>query len=313
MSMATAAPPPAVLTTLFAVRVALPLVLLAISLSLFTLKAHATIPQRTPIIAVTVEVKTPRRSLILSLLSLIALTYFLDGFALILHSVLSRQWQGTPSYLWSGLEVEALGGLLATGLLAIIGTVKEMSGVDVWSTKRPKFWAVIAVAGTLVEVILLGLSLRFIHKGTNIQLLLNRLSDFPRCRIADPVSIPELPPVSQARIPNLLHSIFPVIRLLLLVPLYPTLANPLVRYRPAAGAGANEDEIISVQPCVTERSSLLFQDEDVARPSQGIIPPSVGRQYGTFAARSIQSTSDAIPCTDSPPPNDGQDTTRVRP
>jgi hypothetical protein len=166
---AAAASQAAVLTALFAVRVIFPVVLLAIALSLYTLKASATPASETPIVAVTVAVTTPRRQLILSILSLVALTYFLDGFALILHSVLSKTWQGTPSEnwwkgLWSGLEVEALAGLLAAGLLAVISVWKEVQGVPVWLKLRPRIWSVVALAGTIAEVALLGLALRQIHE-----------------------------------------------------------------------------------------------------------------------------------------------------
>lgn len=152
---------PALLTALFAVRLAFSVVLLATSLSFLTAKNSTSPSSNSPITSVVVAVTTPRRSLILSILSLVALTYFLDGFGLVLHSVLSKHWQGTPSAghwwrsQWSGIEVEAVAGLLASGLLAIIGVWKESQGVPVWSMKRPKFWAATAIVGTVVEVALI--------------------------------------------------------------------------------------------------------------------------------------------------------------
>lgn len=85
---------------------------------------------------------------------------------MILHSILSKTWQGIPSNgswiaQWSGLEVEAVAGLLASGLLAIIGVWKESQGAAVWTFKRPKVWTAVALAGTIAEVVLLALTVDF--------------------------------------------------------------------------------------------------------------------------------------------------------
>ena len=149
------------LEALFAIRLAFPITLLISSISLLTIKPTLTSTSPSPINSVVVAVTTPRRSLILSLLSLVALTYFLDGFALVLHSVLTKTWQGIPQHgpwiaQWSGLEVEVIAGLLASGLLAILGVWKESQGITIWTMSSPKLWAALAVIGTIVEVTLIA-------------------------------------------------------------------------------------------------------------------------------------------------------------
>ena len=82
---------------------------------------------------------------------------------------------------------------------------------------------------------------------------------------------------------------------------------------PASEVRQNGDGILSVQPRATEDSSLLVRDEEAGVPSQGLVPPTVGQQYGTFArsTRSGRSTPNATSRTQTPAPTDGQDTTRV--
>ncbi len=164
-------PPSNLWVGLFVVRLVYPLLLLLTTFTLLHLKPSSKAGSSSPITAVIVEVKTPRRSLILTLLSLVAFIYFLDGFALVLHSILTKTWQGIPSQgswiaQWSGLEVEALVGLLASALLAIFGLWKETKGVKVWEKRRVRLWALVAVAGTLVEVVLTCMSVDFLRKRT---------------------------------------------------------------------------------------------------------------------------------------------------
>ena len=162
----------ALLSALFVVRLLFPTVLLAIALSFFSLAPLAT-TSPSPITSVVVAVKTPRRSLILSILSLVAFTYFFDGFALVLHSILTKTWQGTPRHnwwrsQWSGLDIEAVLGLLASSLLAILGIWKESQGVTVWILRRPRVWALTAVLGTILEVAFLLSTLSFTQKRTSL-------------------------------------------------------------------------------------------------------------------------------------------------
>lgn len=167
------AAPPGVLIALFVIRLFFPTALLLTSFSLLSGKPARRSQSSSEITPVVVSVTTPRRTLILALLSLIAFAYFLDGLSLILHSVLTKTWQGTPSHTWwaaqwSGLEIDVLGGLLASGLLAIFGVWKETKGVAVWTSKTPKLWAVTAFVGTIAEVVLLFLSVQFRGKCTSL-------------------------------------------------------------------------------------------------------------------------------------------------
>lgn len=144
------------LPVLFITRLAFPLILLATSLSVLFVKPPSGRIKLQD--ASTTTVTCPRRAQILTILSLVALTYFFDGVSLIVHSVVSRTWQGIPEHgpwwqsQWSGLEIEAVTGLLASGLLAIIGLWKDHQNVAVWTTWRPKLWTGIAVTGSGFEL-----------------------------------------------------------------------------------------------------------------------------------------------------------------
>ncbi|KLO14578.1 hypothetical protein SCHPADRAFT_914776 [Schizopora paradoxa] len=263
------APNSAPLVALFVVRLVFSTILLATSLSLFTLTPSPYEPLSgvTPVV---VAVKTPRRSLILALLYLIALAYFLDGFALILHSVLSKSWQGTPgsnwwASQWSGLEVETLFGLLSSALLAILGSWKEAVGLPVWTMKRPKAWAFIAAVGGVVEVSLLFSTVHFASK-------------LPR---------------TQFRIPDVLHTLFPTLRLLFTIPLYAALLYPHVKFVPAPDAAREADEG-AILPAVEETALLDPQeDEDAEDRDLGLGTSKKTSKYGTFGTSglSIPSTT----------------------
>ncbi|KAL5484932.1 HMT1 [Sanghuangporus weigelae] len=270
----------ALLVALLAVRISFVALLLATALSLLAVKpssAPVSSSSASPIVSVVVSVTTPRRSLIISLFSLIALTYFLDGFALVLHSVLSKTWQGTPSHgpwiaQWSGLEVEAVGGLLASGLLVILGVWKESQGVAVWTLKRPKAWTALALVGTIVEVVLLALTVDF--------------------RSRPPIGIPEAP--ARINFPILIHMLFPAFRLLVLIPLYVVLAYPRVNYVPASEVRQTNGSTVAV---ADESTSLLAPAaEEGTLANQGLrLGPDPQSAYGTF-----RSTRSLVPTTSTP-------------
>lgn len=128
----------------------------------------------------------------------------------------------------------------------------------------------------------------------------------------EPVSIPELPPMTQPRIPVLIHTVFPLIRLLLLVPLYPALAYPRVSYVPASEIRqADGSGSLTIAPHATEDSSLLVSAEERALSSQGLSVASASANgqgaYGTFRpARSLAPTTGTNTRMHTPSPSDGQ-------
>lgn len=125
-----------------------------------------------------------------------------------------------------------------------------------------------------------------------------------------PISIPELPPVTQPSIPTLLHTIFPLLRLLVLVPLYPVLVRPRVKYVPSADIQDREGGAVDGRQ--TEDSSLLVPAEERAIPSQGLTPAAQS-QYGTFrsTARSDALTTGSNTRSHTPVPGEGADGTQV--
>ena len=169
-SMSSSPTSPDLYPALFAVRTAAPAVLLLIALSLFfrSPPSQVSTDEITPVI---VARRTPRRGLITSLLSILSLTYFFDGLALVLHSVLTKHWEGTPPLgkniftEWAGVEIEAVLGLLASSLLAIALLYREARGVGLWESKSVRIWTALNGLGTLVEVILIAIAVDFTGKG----------------------------------------------------------------------------------------------------------------------------------------------------
>lgn len=103
---------------------------------------------------------------------------------------------------------------------------------------------------------------------------------------AGPVSIPEIPPMTQPSFPALLHTIFPVLRLLILIPLYPILISPRVSYIPAA-----EAQETSPNAYATENTSLLVPTAERAIPSQGLSATSGLHDYGTIKGAAAPPTT----------------------
>ncbi len=134
------------------------LVLRVLSPALVLLTALSIIPTRpstpkspSPITSVVVAARTPRRAVILPLLSLIALTFFLDGLTFVLYAVFDKQWPQA-----TGIDIGALEGLAAFSGLAAIGAWKDIHGVEVWFMKRVKSGIVLALFLDTILVFLLG-------------------------------------------------------------------------------------------------------------------------------------------------------------
>jgi hypothetical protein len=113
----------------------------------------------TPITSVVVAHTQPRRPLILTLLSFIAFTYLLDELIVFIPCVVRKTCQ---SHLieWRGVELANMLGFLAFVMLISVGVWKDKRGVDLWSRKRLKALAVIAIAFDIAYLVLLILSVR---------------------------------------------------------------------------------------------------------------------------------------------------------
>lgn len=183
--------PHAALQPLFIIRVLSPALVFLATLSVtFTRPAPPQPPS--PITSVVVATRTPRRALILALLSLVSLTFFLDGLTFVGYAVLDKTW---PAY--TGVEINSLLGLTAFAGLAALGAWKDVQGVDVWSLTRLKLSIAVALALDVAQVALSGLSLS-----------------------------------APLKISLILHVAFPAFRVLLLVPLLGALFFPRVSYVP---------------------------------------------------------------------------------
>jgi ATP-binding cassette subfamily B (MDR/TAP) protein 6 len=146
--------PPGILEPVFILRVLSPALVLITTVSLLSQRPQ---PAGTPspITSVIVANVVPRRASILFLLSLVSISYFLDGAAFVGFTVLDKVWTRH-----TGIEINAVVGVAAFAGLAALGSWKDVNGVKVWTLRRIK----LAVAfGLLLDaglVVLLGLKIR---------------------------------------------------------------------------------------------------------------------------------------------------------
>ncbi|TFK75330.1 hypothetical protein BDN72DRAFT_954958 [Pluteus cervinus] len=244
---------------LFLVRVISPALVLLATLSLITARPQPP-SEPSPITSVVVANRVPRRALILSLLSLSALTFFLDGFTFVIYAVLDKTW---PQH--TGIDVNSLVGLIGFAGLAAYGTWKGVNGVDVWGLKRVKTAIAAALALDITLVVLLGFSIRHDHPH------------IPE----DPLHVP---------LQVLLHFTFPAFRILLLVPLLVSLSVPLVVYTPV------RQENNLVEPIPTQ-SSFLIPTELGHPSSNGLSLGADASKYGTFRSGHRSSWQASLPTT----------------
>ena len=143
----------------FTLRALSPALVLLSSLSL--LLVHPPPPSDpSPITPVVVASHVPRRTLILSFLSLSAFTFLLDGLTLAVQAVIYKNW---PPH--TGIEINALLGIVAFAGLAALGAWKELQGVNVWFLNRIKLAIAAAFALDIALAVLLGFRLKNIPTG----------------------------------------------------------------------------------------------------------------------------------------------------
>lgn len=136
------------------IRVISPTLVLLSTFSLFF--THPPLPSTpSPITSVVVATRVPRRAFVLSLLSLLALSFLLDGLTFVLYAVLDKSWPRN-----SGIEFNAVLGLTAFAGLAALGSWKDIQGVDVWFLRRIKAVIAVALGLDIALVVLLGISMQ---------------------------------------------------------------------------------------------------------------------------------------------------------
>lgn len=147
---------PSLADPLFIFNVVTPSILLLIAiLSIFTRptssKSETTPDDITPVL---VPVVTPRRALIITLLSLAAATYFTDAALLIVRAILSQVWGNFGPVSIAGYVI----GVAAFFSLAIIGTWKETNGTNIWQTRRVRVFAAFAIVFEIARIIIVATS-----------------------------------------------------------------------------------------------------------------------------------------------------------
>ncbi|KAG2113884.1 uncharacterized protein F5147DRAFT_680298 [Suillus discolor] len=255
----TMQPVPIAAAVLLGARVASPAVVFLATLSLISSKRldHQT---QSPITPVVVASRVPRRTLILVFLSISAFTFFADGLAYVVSVVLNKVWpKGT------GIEIASVLGLLAYAGLAALGAWKDTRDDGIWNRSRVKVAIAIALALDIVQVVLSLMRIDLHHICTS--------------------------PIRSC-VPNLLHGVLPLARVLALLPLLVALFFPRVIYLAAQSHGYTE-EVDETAPLISQQvphQSLLLQPED-ADPDG----PSSTAKYGTFTSRSGPTTRCASP------------------
>jgi hypothetical protein len=151
---------------LFVLRILSPALVLVCLCSLLLLTAPHPHAEPSVITRVVVPTFIPRRSLILCLLAFSAFSFLLDGLAFVAYTIINKTWlHGT------GVEYNAVLGLVAFAGLAALGAWKDIRGVDVWSMRRIKLAIATSSALDLALVILITKSIRLDGGGCEIPLI----------------------------------------------------------------------------------------------------------------------------------------------
>lgn len=151
--------PPGIILPVFILRVISPALVLVATISLLSLRPPS--PRSpSPITSVVVANVVPRRASILSLLSLVSASYFLDGAAFVIFAVLDKFW---PRH--TGIEINTVAGVAAFAGLAALGSWKDVNGVSVWTLRRIRLVVTLALLLDIALVVLLGLKIRDIRNG----------------------------------------------------------------------------------------------------------------------------------------------------
>jgi len=140
-------------TALFILRVISPSIVLLTTISLLTTRPSPS-PTPSPITPVTVATRIPRHGLILSCLSFSSFIYLFDGLVFAIYAVLNKNWPQC-----TGIEINALIGLVAFSGLAAYGSWKEVHGVDVWLLRRMRISIFLSIILDATQAALYGTSM----------------------------------------------------------------------------------------------------------------------------------------------------------
>ncbi|KAJ4494046.1 hypothetical protein C8J55DRAFT_500474 [Lentinula edodes] len=250
---------------LLVLRVISPAFVFFSSLSLFFLRPlPPTSPS--PITSVVISHRVPRRASIILFLTLCSLTYLGDGLTFIVYAIIQNNW---PWY--SGIEVNALLGVVSFSGLAALGTWKDLHGVPTWDLKRVSLSVALSLVLDIVLVILIGLSFRQAGLPSTLSIVM------------------------------LLHLAFPIFRVILVVPLLTSLLTPRVVYTSVHAESGSEE--------LSTDSSLLLPASAAPQASTGLLAvpvPSENAKYGTFQpsySALLQSTPTTRAATPAPSQN----------
>ncbi|KAF5389422.1 hypothetical protein D9757_004356 [Collybiopsis confluens] len=245
---------------LLALRVLSPALVLLSTLSLFLIRPSPP-PSPSPITSVVVARHVPRRASILLFLSLSSLTYLGDGLTFIVYAIIYRHWSWS-----SGVQINALLGVLGFAGLAALGTWKDLHGVPTWDLKRVKLPVALSLVLDIAFLIVFGFQ--------------SRTAGFPSSSYF-----------------FMLHFAFPVFRVLLLFPLLTSLLTPRVVYTSVHGADEAPTEaslLVAAEPSSQISAGLL------AVPTT---PDQI--KYGTFSSTRF-TLQQSTPTTRAPTPTPSQ-------
>ena len=107
-----------------------------------------------PITNVVVKSTVARRGLILSLFSLVSLTYLLDGIAFVVYAVIDKQWPDRTA-----IEINAVLGLVAFSGYAALGAYKDIQGVEVWARRDIRAAVLLSLLVDVAQAALFGTSM----------------------------------------------------------------------------------------------------------------------------------------------------------
>lgn len=250
-----------------------PAVLLVLVVVLAFYRTPAASSDHGAITEVVVRVVRPRTAAIVAFTAIAAATYFLDGAVIVVNAVLTHVWEGHTEE-WHYLDYADVTGLIAFAGLLVVGSLKEVAGIDVWSRTATRLFVVLAILADATQVVLIALTAALQPTPNRTRHIVMNSCLFALNAFlpaADAPHVPEQP--TDYHITNILHLATVATRLLVLIPLFGVLVSPRVSYVNTHASHASEDN---------HASSTAF-----------LLPPSPTQSanYGTFSRSHQHSPS----------------------